>query len=141
MTQRLAEKIGGPLGELGQLALLPFLLGVLVLPFVVIGVRWLLRDPAARPHRWTIVTAVVVLGIFALGLGKVYYPVPAFIPFFAAGAVAAEASSWSRRRVLGWLAASAVTTAAVTLPFVPAATASDIPGLKDVAIESYGWPE
>jgi hypothetical protein len=140
MTQRLADKIGGPLGELGQLALLPLVLGVLVLPFVFIGVRWLLRDPAGRRHRWTVVTAVVVLVVFAVGLGKVYYPVPAFIPFFAAGAVVAEAQ-WKLRRTAVLLTASFVTTVPLALPFVSASTASTLPALKDVAIESYGWPE
>ena len=141
MTQRLSEKIGGPLGELGQLAQAPFVIGVLVLPFVVIGVRWLAKEPEGRPYRWTLATAVVVVAIFAVGLGKVYYPVPAAIPFLAAGAVAAEARPWSQRRVLGWLVPSAVMTALVALPFVSAPIASKIPGLKDVAIESYGWPE
>ena len=140
-TKVLADKIGGPLGEIGQLAQVPLVVGLLVLPFVVVGIRWLWTDPDGRPHRWTLVCAGVVLVLFAIGLGKVYYPVPAVAPLFAAGAVAVERRAWRNGVIVALLVPSWLTTMFVALPFVPVTVASHVPGLKDLAVESYGWPE
>ena len=140
-TQRLAEKIGGPLGEVGQLAQLPVLLGPPLLVVLYLGARWLWKDPEARPHRWILICALVVVALFAVGLGKVYYPAPAAYPLYAAGAIAIDQRRWRTAGTAVFLGITWLFTMFVTLPFAPVSVATKVPGLKDVSIESYGWPE
>ena len=141
MARVLARKNGGPLTSLAQL---PFTLLAVTGLLVVIwfaGVRWLVKERAATPHRWLLVVAVVAVVVFTATGGKIYYAAPALLPMFAATGYALEArgerAGWfgSRKRtvliVLSW-----VTATALLLPFLPVADA-----LVAEERETYGWPQ
>ncbi len=100
-----------------------------------------------RPLAWTF---VVLLGLFVVAKGRGYYMAPAYPMLLAAGAVVLEgrlsslSQAWSRLLravVLGVLAVSGLTIAAMVLPVAPVNSAwwrwANIGDFR----EEIGWPE
>ncbi len=131
--------------------------GVVLTPVWWAGLRWGLRNEAARPFRPAIIGAAVAIVIPFLAGGKPYYPGGAYTVLFAAGSVpwgrvlgdgaALQLGGWGvRRRALRFAAGFAVAFALalpLTLPVLPAAA------LRTVALqqinydlgEQIGWPK
>ena len=144
MASSISADQGGVLGSLAQVPLLLLLLaGPLLVAFWVIGARWLAR-PAQRAHSWLLVGGVVALLLTVAGGGKPYYPAPAFIGLFAAGAVAIEEqmepsesmwwSGWTRVAGL-----SVVTSLLLGLPILGPPFASAMRPISREPMETYGW--
>jgi Dolichyl-phosphate-mannose-protein mannosyltransferase len=143
MDKALSREQGGPLGALLQLPQLPLILGGLFL----IGLwRIGLRQLRARPQhgdRWIPTVAIVAVVLFTLGGGKPYYPAPAVLGLFAAGAVRVERFDTHRGR-RAWpvlLGASAVTSTLLLLPVLPVGFANAERGLNSDLMQTYGWPQ
>ncbi len=141
MAHAIARKDGGPLTSLVQLPIvLLAVTGLLVLIWFA-GVRWLVKEGTAAPHRWLLAIAVAAVAVFTATGGKLYYSAPALLPMFAASGCAIEArgenAGWfgNRRRTV-LIVVSWVTATALLLPFLPA---SDT--LMAEARETYGWPQ
>lgn len=137
---------GGLIGSAAQLPLLVLLLaGPLLIALWVKGIRWLWRDPSATAHRWLLAVPAVAVVAFTLGGGKPYYPAPALIGLFAAGAVSVEQSYTGRSLPWrGWpttLGLSMVSASLIALPFFPVSVASKLRGIDQEVVETYGWPQ
>jgi hypothetical protein len=121
---------------------LPFqlvLVGVFLAPVWIVGLWRLWRDPRLRA--FAVAYAVLAL-VFLVTGGKPYYLAGLYPLLLAAGAEPVL------RRVGGWwagiaVAATAVGSALVVLPIVPAAELAQtpIPGIYGEAGEQIGWPE
>jgi 4-amino-4-deoxy-L-arabinose transferase-like glycosyltransferase len=141
MARVLARKNGGPLTSLVQLPLALWAVTGLLIVIWFGGVRWLVKERAATPHRWLLAVAVVAVVVFTATGGKIYYSAPALLPMFAAGGCAIEArgerAGWfgSRKRTV-LIVVSWVTVTALLLPFLPVADA-----LVAQERETYGWPQ
>lgn len=115
-----------------------FSLGATVL--WVAGVWRVFRDPAAvrfRPFAWA---WIVLMVVFAVTAGQVYYAAGSYPALVALGAVAAE--RWRKRAlVVVGTAASALLVSPAALPVLPPATleASPLGGLGEPLLESVGW--
>jgi hypothetical protein len=139
MARALSERIGGQ----NRATLLPLqlvMLGPLVVPLAVAGVRWLRGGGGLfAPLMWAYATALALT--FVTG-GRPYYPLPLAATLMIAGAVA-----WSRRdppRAVGrLLAAHVAVSASVALPLLPAEVVVDtpLPKLNDTLVETIGWEE
>jgi 4-amino-4-deoxy-L-arabinose transferase-like glycosyltransferase len=135
----------GPLGSAEQLPLLALLLaGPLLIGIWLKGIRWLGRDPGARPHRWLLAVPAAAVVIFTASGGKPYYSAPALVGLFAAGGVAIERSSVGRH--LSWrspvaLGLSVVSAALIGLPVLPVSVASSLRAVDPEVVETYGWPQ
>lgn len=163
MDHVLSQQQGGTLGSLARFPELPLLLaGPTLIGLWWLGIRWL-RTPAGRAHRWLLPAAAVVVAVFTLGGGKVYYPAPLLMPLFAAGAAAAPIEWYPRRGLLsavdgagqsirGWLspglgrgvrrvAIAAVFAALIGLPFLPPAAATTLRSVNPELMQTYGWPQ
>jgi hypothetical protein len=144
-------------GFLGRLVLDP---GPLAAPLWIAGLAFLLVAPAARPHRFLGIGALVLLLFLVATRAKPYYVGPLFPILFAAGGAAAEpllARRWARVAI----PAAIVITGAVGWPFaVPLLSKeafvayADRLGLRPAALERhemgalpqtyadmFGWPE
>lgn len=138
MDHVLSQQQGGTLGSLLRFPELPLLLaGPPLIALWWAGLRWL-RSPEGQAERWLLPTAAVVVVVFVLGGGKVYYPAPLLMPLFAAGAVAVPAA-WSRRNVRA-VAISALAAALIGLPFLPPAAATALRPVNPELMATYGWP-
>jgi 4-amino-4-deoxy-L-arabinose transferase-like glycosyltransferase len=143
MSRVLAAQQGGALGSLAHLPeLVLFLAGPPLIVLWLLGTRWLAsRD--GRGHRWVLVVVLVAVVAFTAGGGKPYYPAPALVGLFAAGAVRVEAAGTARGRI-GWPAAIAVSAAIavlVGLPVLPPSMATRLRPLNANLMETYGWPQ
>jgi hypothetical protein len=144
MASSIADDQGGVLGSLAQVPLLLLLLaGPLLVAVWVTGVRWLAR-PAHRAHTWMLVVGVVALVLTVLGGGKPYYPAPAFVGLFAAGAVAIEERMSASAGVWrsGWTrlaGVSVVTSLFLGLPILGPSFATAIRPMNQEPMETYGW--
>ncbi|MEU0792088.1 glycosyltransferase family 39 protein [Amycolatopsis sp. NPDC005961] len=139
MAHVLGDRTGGPLGALAQLPLLPLLAGPPLIVLCVLGVRRLGWGPG-RDLRWALAIAVTAVVVFTLGGGKPYYPAPALIAVFAAGAVRAEALGGSRRRWPAVIALSGLIAVLIGYPILPARAQDALRALNPTVIETYGWP-
>lgn len=136
MARVLSDRTGGPLGSLAQLPLLPLLAGPPLIVLCVLGIRRLARD-----HRWTLAIAVTTIVVFTLGGGKPYYPAPALIALFAAGAVHVEATSRGRRRWPAVIVLSGLIAILIGYPVLPARDQNALRALNPTVMETFGWPE
>jgi 4-amino-4-deoxy-L-arabinose transferase-like glycosyltransferase len=135
-----------PLGT--RLIFLPFQLLIVspLLAFVwIAGLVWLLRDERAAPFRPLGFGYLALVVICLVAGGKMYYAIGWYPALLAAGGVGLE--RWLRplgRRVAVGAAVvlSAVVSAVISLPVVPASSLADtpIPDLNEDVIETVAWP-
>jgi hypothetical protein len=140
MAQVLSDRTGGPLGSLAQLPLLPLLAGPPLVVLCVLGVRRLGWGPG-RDHRWALAIVVTAVVVCTLGGGKPYYPAPALIALFAAGAVRAEAISRTRLRWPAVIVLSGLIAILIGYPILPVRAATSLRALNPTVMETVGWPE
>lgn len=140
MAQVLGDRTGGPLGALAQLPLLPLLAGPPLIVLCVLGVRRLGWGPG-RDLRWALAIAVTAVVVFTVSGGKPYYPAPALIVLFAAGAVYAEATGRGRRRWPAVIVLSGLIAVVIGYPVLPARAENALRALNPTVMETFGWPE
>ncbi|MGW4736964.1 glycosyltransferase family 39 protein [Nocardia xishanensis] len=155
---RMGEVISGEQGVLGgRLMFVPLAIltaGILGAVVLVYGVGALLRTPALRPYRFLGATLLLLVAVFLVTGGRIYYMAGMYGVVFAAGAVGlvelAGRLGPSRRRLLtGSGAAAALCSAALVLSSTPWQHPDDIAPPADdaeaaIAIGVYGefgWPE
>ncbi|WP_284742244.1 glycosyltransferase family 39 protein [Amycolatopsis sp. RTGN1] len=138
MAQVLGDRTGGPLGALAQLPLLPLLAGPPLVVLCVLGVRRLGREPR---HRWALVVVATAIVVFTAGGGKPYYPAPALIALFAAGAVRAEATTRTRLRWPAVIVVSGLIAILIGYPILPPRAENSVRVLNPTVMETVGWPE
>jgi hypothetical protein len=116
--------------------------GILALPIVAAGLRYLARAPELR---FLIVAFVLVLAFVFIDIpGRPYYPAGFYPVLYAAGAVAIEGRVAARRRA--YLAAPLIGAAlslVLILPLLPLATMAKLRFLHKLAYdqgETVGWP-
>ena len=134
MARAIADRIGGE----NRAALVPgqlLLVGPLLLPFFVTGVRRLLGLVDERPLLWAWPIALVLTFISG---GRPYYPLPLAMVVVTAGVVAARG-----RWVVPLLVVSGLTVLPISLPVVPADKLADFPGadINNELGETVGWPQ
>ena len=122
------------------------LLGPLLLPIWGSGLWWLARSSEARPLRPLAWTYPVLLVAVFVGAGKSYYVAPVLLVYLAAGCVVVDRWMKTSGRVIAvgaLVTVSAVTSAIITLPLLPARDVGDSPvaALNDDALETIGWPQ
>ena len=77
MARVLADEQGGPVTSFAQIPVAVFAVTGLLVVIWALGVRWLVRDPAGRLHRWLLVVGVFAAASrFAATGGKPYYAAP-----------------------------------------------------------------
>ncbi|MGW0178357.1 glycosyltransferase family 39 protein [Nocardia sp. NPDC003345] len=146
------QYVGGPVAFVPLAVAIAGALGAVLLCY---GVWALLRHTAFRPYRFLGVTTLLLVLIFLVSGGRMYYVAGMYGVMFAAGAVAATAAvrrttSSGRRRALLW--SGSVLTAVSILVVVgstPWQSPADIPtpaGERDAAMQiglygEFGWPE
>jgi 4-amino-4-deoxy-L-arabinose transferase-like glycosyltransferase len=140
MAAALSERIGAE----SRATLLPLqllLLGPLLIPAAVAGVRWMRgAGRTFAPLGWAYVAALVLT--FVTG-GRPYYPLPLAAVLVVAGMVALAQQDPGERGRAKLLTIHVVTSAVVALPLFPPAVLvrTPIPVLNDTHVESLGWPE
>jgi hypothetical protein len=139
MAGVLSARNGGPLGASAQVPVLLILLaGPVLVVLWVFGVRWLWG--VGRDHRWLLAVVVVALVLFTAGGGKSYYPAPALLALFAAGAVRVEAGGkWVEWRIP--IAVSWVLALLIGLPMLPVSAANALRVVNPNPLETVGWPD
>jgi hypothetical protein len=130
-------------GSIGQRLLFVPLVILLagVAPIIVWWPGWrsLLRD--RRFRALGIAAIVVTVAVFLAG-GKPYYVAPIFVPLLAAGAVVLDHASAVRRRTALWvLGITALVTAPLTMPLLPASALDAVKPVNPELEEMVGWPE
>jgi 4-amino-4-deoxy-L-arabinose transferase-like glycosyltransferase len=141
---------GGSGSSQPRWALLPFqllLVSPVLAPVWIAGLVALLRVPRLRPFRlFAIAWAFLVVVFLATG-GKPYYLAGLFPVLLAAGAGQTDAwlarGSARRRSVALWsaVALSAVVSAAIALPLLPARDAGPVIAMNGDVGETIGWPQ
>jgi 4-amino-4-deoxy-L-arabinose transferase-like glycosyltransferase len=140
MAAALSERVGGE----SRATLLPLqlvLLGPVMIPAAIAGIRWLGRDGRTfAPLGWAYVAALVLT--FVTG-GRPYYPLPLAAVLVVAGLVALDQHDRADRARAKLLTAHVAISAVIALPLLPPAVLvrTPIPALNDTLIESIGWPE
>ncbi len=141
MAAALSDRIGGE----NRATLLPLqlvMLGPLMIPLAIAGVRWMWQGPGrwVQPLAWAYLAA---LGLTMVSGGRPYYPLPLAAALTVAGAVAWSSVDARRHRTTGLLTLHVATGALLALPLLAARTvvATPIPALNDTLVETIGWPE
>lgn len=133
----MAEAIRVRIGGENRAMLLPLqilLLGPLLVPALVRGVRWMATDPAGRPFRpllWAWPVGIVLT--FVTG-GRPYYVLPLTVAVALAG-IAATGVRWRA------LAANGIVAIPIALPILPLALVPLVSIANETAAETIGWPE
>jgi hypothetical protein len=140
---------GGSASSQPRWALLPFqflLAGPPLAPVWVAGLVGLARGGDLRRHRWLAVVWLVLLVFFEIAGGKPYYLCGLLPALFAAGAIVID--GWlmdggnARRYLLtGAVALSALVSALLALPILPASDAGPAVAMNSDIGETIGWPE
>ncbi len=141
---------GGSGSSQPRWALLPFqflLVSPVLAPVWIAGLVALLRRPQLRPFRFFAVTWLALVFVFLVTDGKPYYLAGMFPVLLGAGAI--EADAWLergslrlRRAALGAaIALSALVSAVIALPILPAKDAGPLIGINADVGETIGWPE
>ncbi|HVV20666.1 MAG TPA: glycosyltransferase family 39 protein [Pseudonocardiaceae bacterium] len=138
MAAVLSARSGGPLGSLAQVPVLLLLLaGPPLIALWVLGARWLWRN---REWRWLLTAAAVVLVAFTASGGKSYYPAPALVALFAAGAVHFDQENGSTVRLRIAIIVGGVFAVLIGLPILPAGVQNAVRALNPTPLETFGWP-
>ena len=130
-------------------AIVPFqvlLVSPVLAPVWIAGLVRLFRDPAVRPYRFLAWAWVVLAVVFMASAGKPYYLAGLLPALLGAGAVAVD--GWLdrgrrglRRGLIGIaLVGSAVVSAIIALPLVPADRAGQVVATNPDVGETIGWP-
>jgi len=130
-------------------AIVPFqvlLVSPVLAPVWIAGLVRLFRDPAVRPYRFLAWAWVVLAVVFMASAGKPYYLAGLLPALLGAGAVAVD--GWLdrgrrglRRKLIGIaLVGSAVVSAIIALPLVPADRAGQVVATNPDVGETIGWP-
>jgi dolichyl-phosphate-mannose-protein mannosyltransferase len=131
-------------------AFLPFqllLVSPLLAPVWIAGLVALLRRPGLRRFRFFGVAWLFLAAVFLLAGGKPYYLAGLFPVLLGAGAIAVDAwlergSPRLRKSLLGAaLVASAIVSAVLGLPLLPAHDAGPVVAMNSDAGETIGWPQ
>ncbi|MFJ9370698.1 glycosyltransferase family 39 protein [Nocardia sp. NPDC101769] len=142
MARELAGQQGGAVGALTHLPTLVLLLaGPPLIVLWYAGVRQLLSR-AGDDHRWLLAATIMVVLLFTISGGKVYYAAPALAGLFAAGAVRVETAATARGR-FGWpaaVAAAAIIAIVIGLPVLPPRAETALRPIDPQPMETYGWP-
>jgi hypothetical protein len=139
MAHVLSDRTGGPLGALAQLPLLPLLAGPPLVVLCVLGVRRLGWGPG-RDLRWALAIVATAIVVFTALGGKAYYPAPALVALFAAGAVRAETTSRGRLRWPAVSVLSGLIAVLIGYPVLPARAENTLRALNPTVMETVGWP-
>jgi hypothetical protein len=120
-------------------------IGPFILPLIVVGIVFLLRDQHLRPMGVLVITAIALL----LPEGKAYYPAPTILLGIAAGCVAVTRIVSTRRRQ--WVTAAVVAGGIIqivallpfALPLVPqsALHSTRLDTLRTDFADTVGWPQ
>lgn len=141
---------GGSGSSQPRWALLPFqllLVSPVLAPVWIAGLVALLRRPRLRPFRLFAVAWIVLVVVFLATGGKPYYLAGLFPVLLAAGAIETDAwlqrGSPRRRGALLWgaVALSAVVSATIALPVLPARDAGVVVAMNGDVGETIGWPQ
>lgn len=141
---------GGSASSQPRWAFIPFqflLISPLLAPVWLAGLFAIARDPQMRPFRFLAVTWLLLALIFIATGGKPYYLAGMFPVLLAAGAI--DVDRWLdrgsfrlRRGLLGAaLLLSAVVSALIALPLLPAKDAGAANGANSDVGATIGWPE
>jgi 4-amino-4-deoxy-L-arabinose transferase-like glycosyltransferase len=141
---------GGSASSQPRWALLPFqflLVSPVLTPVWIAGLVGLLRRDRLRPFRLFAVAWIALVLVFLATGGKPYYLAGMFPVLLAAGAL--ETDAWlergipRRRFALLWslVALSAVASAFIALPLLPATSAGPVIAMNSDVGETIGWPD
>jgi 4-amino-4-deoxy-L-arabinose transferase-like glycosyltransferase len=131
-------------------AIVPFqflLVSPVLAPVWIAGLVRLFRDPAARDFRFLAWAWVVLAVVFMATGGKPYYLAGLLPALLGAGAVPVDRWLEPGRRgvrkvaLATAVAASAVVSAVISLPVLPADRADPVIEVNDDVGETIGWPE
>jgi 4-amino-4-deoxy-L-arabinose transferase-like glycosyltransferase len=122
------------------------LVGPLLAPLLGVGLWGLLRDRPLRPWRSLGYAYLALLVVVFVTAGKPYYAAPFLLFVLAPGATLVErwlVTPLRRVALASALVVSAVVSALVVLPVLPADTIGGTPvaDLNEDAVETIGWPE
>jgi hypothetical protein len=140
MAAALSERIGGE----SRAMLLPLqliLLGPVMIPAAIVGIRWLRgAGRTFAPLGWAYVAALALT--FVSG-GRPYYPLPLATVLVVAGLVALGQQDLTDRSRTKLLTAHVITSAVIALPLLPPALLVRTPVLQhnETLTETLGWPE
>ncbi|MEU1980583.1 glycosyltransferase family 39 protein [Nocardia sp. NPDC019395] len=146
------QATGGPVAFVPLAVLIAGVLGAVLLCY---GVWALLRRDSLRPYRFLGATALLLLIVFLVSGGRIYYVAGMYGVIFAAGAVGLtevvtrSASRWRRRVLIGSGAVLAAVSILVVLISTPWQPPEDIVMPEDEAAAAiqiglygeFGWPE
>lgn len=146
------QYVGGPVAFIPLAVAIAGALGAVLLCY---GTWALLRHDTLRPYRFLGVTTLLLVLVFLVSGGRMYYVAGMYGVMFAAGAVAATAAvrrttaPWRRRALLGSGAVLAAVSVLVVLGSTPWQSPGDIPapaGDREAAMQiglygEFGWPE
>ncbi len=141
---------GGSASSQPRWALLPYLLllvSPVLAPIWIAGLIALLVRARLRMYRAFAVAWIVLFAVFTVLGGKPYYLAGMFPVLLAAGAI--ETDAWvergraaSRRTTLTVvIVVSALVSAVIGLPLLPAQDAAPVVGVNPDAGETIGWPD
>jgi 4-amino-4-deoxy-L-arabinose transferase-like glycosyltransferase len=139
---------GGSASSQPRWAILPFqllLVSPLLAPVWIAGLIGLLTAPRLRPFRAFGIAWIVLLVFFLVLGGKPYYLAGMFPVLLAAGIVVigpwvARARRRRTRLLWGAIAISALVSAAIALPVLPADDAGVVVAVNPDVGETIGWP-
>ncbi|HEV7752920.1 MAG TPA: glycosyltransferase family 39 protein [Baekduia sp.] len=141
---------GGSASSQPRWAFLPFqflLVSPVLAPVWIAGLAALLRRPALRPFRLFAVAWLVLVVVFIATGGKPYYIAGLFPVLLAAGAI--ETDAWLARGagrtrgalLWGAVGLSAIVSALIALPLLPARHAAAVVAMNADVGETIGWPD
>jgi hypothetical protein len=142
LAQQIGDEYGGIAGRVGFIVTQFVLFSLGASYLWVTGLLRLWREPRWHRYRPLVWAYAVVIAVFLLTAGQVYYAAGIYPVLIAAGAVAIEGRP--RARVVA-LVAAGVTSLLIlpaALPVLPATTVAASPwsGLGETQFETVGWP-
>lgn len=122
--------------------LLLLLLGPVMVPICVAGVRYLWTDPAVRPARFLVVCLVGLVAFTFVGGTQAHYFMTPLAAVFAAGCVPLGARLESYRSTATAFGVNAAVCALIGLPLLPLAVLghTPLPAISPLAADQVGWP-
>lgn len=141
---------GGSTSSQSRWALLPFqflLVSPVLSPIWIAGLWALARKPRFRRFRLFAVAWLVLLVVFFAADGKPYYLAGMFPVLLAAGAIETDAwlqrgsPAFRRRLLVAAISLSALVSAVIALPLLPANQAEPVIAMNADVGETIGWPQ